>query len=90
MRKRVQKIYMRKVKKPKFKIYLGKNLKKWREENDYSLDDVAYNTGLSKSYLSQLETGHSKCPSVNTAFVLWRVIKNDINVPFHLFIFNPC
>ena len=89
MEKRIIKIYMKKVKKPKLPLHLGENLKKWRIKNGYSLDDVAYNAGLSKSYLSQLETGHSKHPSVETAFLLWSVVSNDIKITFQDFIFNP-
>ena len=78
---------MKKIQKEKLKIYLGENLKRWRKKNNYSLDDIAFNTGLSKAYLSQLETGQSMKPSVETAFILWR--KLEIDKPFHLFVFNP-
>ena len=76
-----------KTKKKEFKTYLGRNLKNWRKKNNYSLDDIALNTGLSKSYLSQLETGQSLRPSVETAYILWRTL--EIEEPFDLFIFNP-
>ena len=77
---------MQKVKeKPKLTIYVGRNLKKLRTQLGYSLDDIAYNTGISKAYLSQLENGQSKRPSVEVAYIL----ANAFQVPFHLFCMNP-
>jgi DNA-binding XRE family transcriptional regulator len=66
--------------------FVGRNLKAFRGDQRLSLDDVANSTGLSKAYLSQLESGRSKTPSVQIAYILWRTL--EVNHPFDHFCFN--
>jgi len=76
---------MKKIEKPKIKVFVGRNLRRLRKGLSLSLDDVAYNTGISKAYLSQIENGQSQKPSVETAYILAKAFK----VPFELFCVNP-
>lgn len=56
---------------------LALNLRHIREENNYSLDDIADRTGVSKSMLRQIERGESS-PSIST---VWK-IANGLKVSF--------
>ena len=56
---------------------LCNELKKRREELGMRLFDVAKMTGVSTSYLSQLERGKIGCPSVNTAEHIERALRLD-------------
>lgn len=59
---------------------IGYNLKKLRNKNGLSLDDIAELTGISKGTLSQIERGKSS-PTVST---LWK-IATGLKVPFSVF-----
>lgn len=52
-------------------LYAGKEL---RKELGLSLDEMATETGLSKSYLSQLERGEIIAPTVGTAMKIASVL----------------
>jgi transcriptional regulator with XRE-family HTH domain len=56
---------------------IGNNLKKWRHEKGYTLDQVAAITGVSKSMIGQIERGDST-PTVTT---LWK-ISNGLKISF--------
>jgi len=75
----------KKPQRKQYKIFVGENLKRLRKQAGLSLDDVAYNTGLSKAYLSQLENGQSKRPSAEVAYILAKAFDK----PFRLFCMNP-
>ena len=73
----------------KLKSYLGANLKAWRQRYNFSLEDIALDTGLSKAFLSQIETGASKKPSAETAYILWKRTAIDKDWALEIFCFNP-
>ncbi len=56
---------------------IGNNLKKWRHEKGYTLDQVSGLTGVSKSMIGQIERGDST-PTVTT---LWK-ISNGLKISF--------
>lgn len=56
---------------------IGKNLKRWRIDSGYTLDQVAQMTGVSKSMIGQIERGDSS-PTVTT---LWK-ISNGLKISF--------
>jgi transcriptional regulator with XRE-family HTH domain len=60
----------------KVKICFGKALKKLREERGISQEELAYESGYHRTYISQLERGQ-KSPSIQTIFQLARAL--DIN-----------
>ena len=75
-----------KPKKERIPCCIGNNLKLVRKRLGYSLDDVAYASGCSKAYLSQLENGQTKDrTSIEIAYNLYRVLKDEINVSFESF-----
>ncbi|MEW6586935.1 MAG: helix-turn-helix transcriptional regulator [Nitrospirota bacterium] len=51
------------------KIYFGKALKKLREDRGISQEELAYESGYHRTYISQLERGQ-KSPSMQTIFQL--------------------
>lgn len=68
-------------KKPQRKKYvwhLPENMRKFRAKHTLTLDDVAFGTGLSKSYLSQLENGHNQKPSVQICKALADYFETDL------------
>jgi DNA-binding transcriptional regulator YiaG len=70
------------------KSFVGVNLKAWRKSYNFSLDDISLDTGISKAYLSQLESGKSK-PSAEIAYILWTRTAIRKDHPFEMFCFNP-
>ena len=56
---------------------IAKNIKKLREENKLSLDELSKLSGVSKSMLAQIERGDGN-PTIST---LWK-ISNGMKVPF--------
>lgn len=65
-------------KKKEPKIFIGHNIKYFRAEEDLSMDDVAYGTGLSKTAISQMESGQTKRPSVQVASILADYFNTDL------------
>ena len=65
-------------KKKEPKVFVGNNIKYFRRENNLTITDVAYHTGLSKAVLSQIENGITKRPSVQTAAVLANYFNCDL------------
>lgn len=58
-------------------IIVAKNIKRLREENRLSMDELAKLSGVSKSMLAQIERGDGN-PTIST---LWK-ISNGMKVPF--------
>lgn len=65
-------------------ISVGDRLKKVRKSHDWSLDDVATMTGVSKPMLGQIERGQSS-PTIN---ILWK-IATGLKVPLSYFLQSP-
>jgi len=65
-------------------ISIGDRLKKLRKSHDWSLDDVASITGVSKPMLGQIERGQSS-PTIN---ILWK-IATGLKVPLSYFLQSP-
>jgi XRE family transcriptional regulator, regulator of sulfur utilization len=63
---------------------LSENLKLIRKEHNYSLDDLAEKTGVSKSMLRQIEMGESS-PSIST---VWK-IANGLKTSFTSLLARP-
>ena len=62
----------------------GKSLKQFREVCMLTLRQVEEITGISNAYLSQLESGKIKKPSVNVIYKLSQLYKVDIDELLHL------
>ena len=58
-------------------MIVAKNIKRLREENKLSMDELAKLSGVSKSMLAQIERGDGN-PTIST---LWK-ISNGMKVPF--------
>ena len=65
-------------------ITVAKNIKKLREENKLSMDELAKLSGVSKSMLAQIERGDGN-PTIST---LWK-ISNGMKVPFDALTVRP-
>lgn len=65
-------------------IIVAKNIKKLREENKLSMDELAKLSGVSKSMLAQIERGDGN-PTLST---LWK-IANGLKVPFDALTVRP-
>ncbi len=61
----------------KIKIIVGRNLKKYRLLREYSQDILAIRSEISRTYISDIETG-KKNPTI---FALWKLSKGlDVTV----------
>lgn len=66
-------------------MYLGELVKKYRTENQLSMDEFAAKSGLSKGYISMLEnnknprTGNPIIPSLETLRQVASAIGKDVN-----------
>lgn len=66
-------------------MHLGEFIKKYRENNNLSMDDFAEKSGLSKAYISMLEknertkTGKPIVPSLETYMAVARGINVNVN-----------
>lgn len=65
-------------------IIVAKNIKKLRESNKLSMDELAKLSGVSKSMLAQIERGDGN-PTIST---LWK-ISNGMKVPFDALTVRP-
>lgn len=65
-------------------MIVAKNIKRLREENKLSLDELAKLSGVSKSMLAQIERGGGN-PTIST---LWK-ISNGLKVPFDALTVRP-
>ncbi len=65
-------------------IIVAKNIKRLREENRLSMDELAKLSGVSKSMLAQIERGDGN-PTIST---LWK-ISNGMKVPFDALTVRP-
>lgn len=65
-------------------IIVAKNIKKLREENKISMDELSKFSGVSKSMLAQIERGDGN-PTLST---LWK-ISNGLKVPFDALTVRP-
>ena len=63
---------------------VAKNMKRLREENKLSMDELAKLSGVSKSMLAQIERGDGN-PTIST---LWK-ISNGMKVPFDALTVRP-
>jgi len=73
-------------KKIRLESYIGINLRLLRKRLHYSLDDIAYASGCSKAYLSQLENQQTaNRTSVEIAYNLYKALKDEINISFEDF-----
>ena len=57
----------------KLKIYFGEALRRLREERGLSQEELGYESGYHRTYISQLERGQ-KSPSIQTIFQLARAL----------------
>lgn len=57
----------------KVKLSFGKTLKRLREERGLSQEELGYESGYHRTYISQLERGQ-KSPSIQTIFQLARAL----------------
>lgn len=48
-------------------------LREWRLEHELTIDEVADLTGLSKAYISRLETGHRVAPPMTKVLIARRL-----------------
>lgn len=60
-------------------IQFGKWVKAKREEEHMSLDDLAKQVGICKSYLHRLERGERSNPSYITVFLLAKALGKDLD-----------
>ena len=58
---------------------IGENIKKLRKEKGITLSNLAKQSGVSKSYLSNLERGLKKNPSIQIVESVAGVLNIDIN-----------
>ena len=65
-------------------LIVAKNIKRLREENKLSMDELAKLSGVSKSMLAQIERGDGN-PTIST---LWK-ISNGMKVPFDALTLRP-
>lgn len=65
-------------------IIVAKNIKRLREENKLSMDELSKLSGVSKSMLAQIERGDGN-PTIST---LWK-ISNGMKVPFDSLTVRP-
>lgn len=65
-------------------MIVAKNIKRLREENKLSMDELAKLSGVSKSMLAQIERGDGN-PTIST---LWK-ISNGMRVPFDALTVRP-
>jgi transcriptional regulator with XRE-family HTH domain len=65
-------------------VFVAKNIKRLREENKLSMDELAKLSGVSKSMLAQIERGDGN-PTKST---LWK-ISNGMKVPFDALTVRP-
>ena len=65
-------------------VIVAKNIKRLREENKLSMDELAKLSGVSKSMLAQIERGDGN-PTIST---LWK-ISNGMKVPFDALTVRP-
>lgn len=65
-------------------IIVAKNIKRLREENKLSMDELVKLSGVSKSMLAQIERGDGN-PTIST---LWK-ISNGMKVPFDALTVRP-
>ena len=65
-------------------MIVAKNIKRLREENKLSMDELAKLSGVSKSMLAQIERGDGN-PTIST---LWK-ISNGMKVPFDALTIRP-
>lgn len=65
-------------------MIVAKNIKRLREENKLSMDELAKLSGVSKSMLAQIERGDGN-PTIST---LWK-ISNGMKVPFDALTVRP-
>jgi len=57
---------------------LSENIKKHRKKRNYTQKDLACLSGLSQSYISELENGKYQNPSMNTVVVLAKTLNTSI------------
>lgn len=65
-------------------LIVAKNIRRLREENKLSMDELAKLSGVSKSMLAQIERGEGN-PTIST---LWK-ISNGMKVPFDAMTVRP-
>lgn len=65
-------------------LIVAKNIKRLREENKLSMDELAKLSGVSKSMLAQIERGDGN-PTIST---LWK-LSNGMKVPFDALTVRP-
>ena len=65
-------------------VIVAKNIKRLREENKLSMDELAKLSGVSKSMLAQIDRGDGN-PTIST---LWK-ISNGMKVPFDALTVRP-
>lgn len=71
-------------------MYLGELVKKYRTENQLSMDEFAIRSGLSKGYISMLEnnknprTGNPIIPSLETIRQVASALGKDVNEVINL------
>ncbi len=61
--------------------FLGKNIKKYRLQNEYSQEFLAEKCNLSREYISRIESGQ-KYVSLKKIFMIADVLKVSINTLF--------
>lgn len=59
---------------------LGEQIKELRKRKDWTLDDLAHKSDVSKAYLSQLESGDSERPSANILYNIAAALGTSIAV----------
>lgn len=58
----------------------GATLKYWREKRGLSLQDLNDRTGISNSYISRLEQGNRKCPSLPILDILAKALDIQLSL----------
>lgn len=61
--------------------FLGRNIKKYRLQNEYSQEFLAEKCNLSREYISRIESGQ-KYVSLKKIFMIADVLKVSINTLF--------
>ncbi len=61
--------------------FLGKNIKKYRLQNNYSQEFLAEKCDLSREYISRIESGQ-KYVSLKKIFMIADILKVSINTLF--------
>lgn len=64
-----------------FPINIGKLVKSWRAANRMTLKDLAEKSGLSVSYLSDIENERT-LPSLDTLHAIARAFNSDLSIEF--------